>query len=747
MPSLSRTYRPQRFVDITDQQPIKDTLRLAAAGNKLGHAYLFAGPRGTGKTTAARVFAKALNCLHPTDGEPCNTCEACTEINSNRALDVIEMDAASNTGVDNVREAIIEHVRFVPHRKHKIYILDEAHMLSTSAWNALLKTIEEPPPYAVFILITTELHKVPQTIQSRCQRFDFKRVSNEALAERINFLARQEKVRLAPEVVITLLARSDGCVRDAEILLDQLIGLGEPDITSDIASLVLPISRLPLAADLLKCWSQRELGAALSAIADLEQQGIPLMSFFDDLIQAVRYLLLASDSVEWRHKLAHGDVGENTLAGLVTAFEPMELSEMALMLMERRRDAKQGADARFCLELAASAVSLGALPHGSSGFNAAAHARSTSIPDNPNTQATNLNSEVAQAKITQPDDAPTISLASIQQKWPSILRAVEDKSRSLTFIMKLAHPASFDGKLLLIQFQYPFHRDKIISDIKTKHMVEDCIRTVTGSHDLHIDGVVTVADAVDKEPHSQDVVSNILKAFGGQLIPILVIASLSLFGLGCQKKSATSATSTTKLLQPMTVTPSNQGVLTLPPASAPDSNVNTELSDSLNSFRALKSFRVKFTMVTPQGRLKANLEFVKPNRFRGVLEVGQASKTEIIAVDDSLYLRANNSQWANLSNTQAAQALRASLKQALSGDTSLDKIKLDETALVKKSRDEARQCDLYKTTTRNATSNTTVIEVCAVNGWPKYVSIQGDTHPIEFEYYDYNKVFLIERPV
>src|SRR5690349_18398249 len=173
--SLSRRYRPQTFADITDQQPIKETLRKEVETGKIAHAYLFSGPRGVGKTTTARIFAKALNCLKNKSGEPCNECAMCTDANEGRLIDLIEMDAASHTGVDNIREAIVEHVRFQPARAaHKVYILDEAHMLSTAAWNALLKTLEEPPSYAVFLLATTEKHKVPATIVSRCQQFDFK---------------------------------------------------------------------------------------------------------------------------------------------------------------------------------------------------------------------------------------------------------------------------------------------------------------------------------------------------------------------------------------------------------------------------------------------------------------------------------------------------------------------------------------------------------------------------------------------
>lgn len=520
MPSLSGTYRPQRFTDVTDQEPIKETLRREVATNKIGHAYLFAGPRGVGKTTTARIFAKALNCLEPKDGEPCNACVSCLDVNAGKSLDVIEMDAASNTGVDNVREAIIEHVRFVPQRSHKIYILDEAHMLSPSAWNAMLKTIEEPPAYAVFLFLTTELHKVPATIASRCQRFDFKRISDDALLDRITLIAEKEGISLDSAVARTIVTKSDGCLRDAENLLGQLLVLGEKRITVDVANLVLPVSRLPVAADVLASWSRRELGPALLRIEELEAQGIPLLPLFDDLLQAVRYVLLASDSVEWRQRLAKGDEGERATATLVTAFEPGELSDLALMLMERRRDAKQGADVRFCLELAATAACLSLLPH--------AHSVESDVLQNdeppkqppasplPNSRT----SPPAPTKTPQVDVEPGMSftLGQVQAKWASFLRLMDEKSKSLTFVLKITQPDRVDGICIVLRFQYPFHREKILNDTKAKHLIEDTLAQALGVNKVQIDGIVAQESEDAKEQRSRDMVSNIMKAFGGQLV-------------------------------------------------------------------------------------------------------------------------------------------------------------------------------------------------------------------------------------
>ncbi len=224
MAHLSRKHRPKKFADITGQSHVTETLRKEVASGILGHAFLFSGPRGVGKTTAARILAHALNCEKPEDGEPCGNCAWCTSVREFTSLDIIELDAATHTGIDAVRESIIENVRFSPSMgKRKIYILDEVHMFSTSSWNALLKTLEEPPAYAFFILATTEWHKVPATIISRCQRFEFKRIPADALEARLQFLAKQEGWDVSDDVIQLIVSRADGCARDAETLLGNWV--------------------------------------------------------------------------------------------------------------------------------------------------------------------------------------------------------------------------------------------------------------------------------------------------------------------------------------------------------------------------------------------------------------------------------------------------------------------------------------------------------------------------------------------
>ncbi|OGL78188.1 DNA polymerase III, subunit gamma and tau, partial [Candidatus Uhrbacteria bacterium RIFCSPHIGHO2_12_FULL_60_25] len=438
---LSRAYRPQSFKDVTGQQHITETLRKEVESGILGHAYLFSGPRGIGKTTTARIFAKALLCLHPKKGEPDNVCDACTDVTGGRCIDLIEMDAASNTGVDNVREAIVEHVRFAPARwKRKVYVIDECHMLSASAWNALLKTLEEPPEYAVFVLATTELHKVPATIVSRCQRFEFKRIQPDAMAERLRFLAKEEGLKVDDDVIHAIVRTADGYVRDAESLLDQIASLGDKKVTRDIAELILPVSRLPLAVDLLRVSSARDVGGTLSLLRTYVDDGVPVMTLFDDLLSVVRSLIRAEDPNE-RKLLSGGPV-----AGLLDTFNRSELGDIALLLIERRRDAKSGLDPVFALELAVLAMAGGMLPgawDAKSGLQSAPVSQPPPVPSKKEQTITNddrstpHDQSLSRAQPRDPTPSTPLDLSTVQMKWTQIVAAVLKENRALPFILKI----------------------------------------------------------------------------------------------------------------------------------------------------------------------------------------------------------------------------------------------------------------------------------------------------------------------
>ena len=271
--ALYRVWRSQRFADIVGQQAITQTLKNAIKQDQISHAYLFTGPRGTGKTSAAKIFAKAVNCPHQKDGEPCNECEICRSITQGTLDDVIEMDAASNNGVDEVR-LIRDRANYAPTQaKYKVYIIDEVHMLSTGAFNALLKTLEEPKKNVIFILATTEVHKIPATIISRTQRFDFKRIGIPEISEHLAYILDQEQVAYDQEALQLIARCAEGGMRDALSILDQAIAYHPEHIDLQTAMSVTGSLSDEVMAQLLTYCEKQEIAQALTAVKELLQAG------------------------------------------------------------------------------------------------------------------------------------------------------------------------------------------------------------------------------------------------------------------------------------------------------------------------------------------------------------------------------------------------------------------------------------------------------------------------------------------
>ncbi|MEK7122515.1 MAG: DNA polymerase III subunit gamma/tau, partial [Patescibacteria group bacterium] len=311
--SLYRKYRPQTFADIAGQEHIKQTLQNALARSEFVHAYLFSGPRAVGKTTTARVLTRAVNCIGRKEGEsePCNQCASCTAILENRALDVIEIDAASYTGVDNVRDTIIASARVGRSGlKTKVFIIDEVHMLSTAAFNALLKTLEEPPSSVLFILATTELHKVPATIVSRCQRFEFKKIPPDAMRARLKMIIKKEKKSVDDEVVSQIIRLADGCQRDAESLLGQVLVFEDDHIGLETARLVLPMGNQALVKKLIGILVGQDISAAMGVVATAEEQGVDLAVFSADVLEYLRTLLLIQSGAPDLVNESESELGE-----------------------------------------------------------------------------------------------------------------------------------------------------------------------------------------------------------------------------------------------------------------------------------------------------------------------------------------------------------------------------------------------------------------------------------------------------
>lgn len=321
--ALYRKYRPKTFDDVVGQEHITETLKKQVETGRLSHAYLFIGTRGTGKTTCAKILAKAVNCEHPVNGNPCNQCAACRGIDDGSVLDVVELDAASNNGVDNVRALRDEAVFSPASVRKRVYIVDEVHMLSNSAFNALLKILEEPPEHLMFILATTELHKVPATILSRCQRHSFKRIPVDTITARLNFVAQQEHLNLQPDAAALLARMADGGMRDALTLLDQCCG--NECISTDAVISAIGLAGNLRTAQLLRSVAAGDTAGALEQFRELWQDGKDPSALLDELSMLQRDLLMQAVAPRGGRELLSGAYDPVTLEELSGAFSSAQL--------------------------------------------------------------------------------------------------------------------------------------------------------------------------------------------------------------------------------------------------------------------------------------------------------------------------------------------------------------------------------------------------------------------------------------
>ncbi len=350
--ALYRKYRPQIFEDVVGQEHIERTIKNAIEQDKVSHAYLFTGPRGTGKTTTARLLAKALLCEHGPTPEPDGTCDDCVMIANGEHPDVYELDAASRTGVENVREEIIGRVQFAPTRgRYKIYIIDEVHMLSTAAFNALLKTLEEPPSHVVFILATTDPQKVPETIHSRCQRFDFRRISSEAIVSRLGAICMAEDVEFEGEALDLVAHRAEGGMRNALTSLEQLIAFGEGKVTLEVAERMLGGVDTNDLADIVRAIGTRDVAGCFRWTAEFVETGADLAQFARDLAEHVRnlYVMALTDA---EVALEVGDTERRELASELPLFGPDRLARLLGVLGDLSAELKTSTNPRLSFEIA-----------------------------------------------------------------------------------------------------------------------------------------------------------------------------------------------------------------------------------------------------------------------------------------------------------------------------------------------------------------------------------------------------------
>jgi len=531
MATLYNKYRPQAFAEAVGQNHIKITLEHEISAGKIAHAYLFCGPRAVGKTTFARLVAKAVNCQNRKEGEfePCNKCASCQEITAGRALDIVEMDAASNTGIDNVRENIISSARVAPsHSKYKVYIIDEVHGLSAASFQALLKTIEEPPNHVIFILCTTETHKVPATIISRCERFDFKRISLDDIVKKLSFIVREEKIKVEKSILEEIARQSEGHMRDAESLLGQLVSIAGNEITSEEADLVIPRSDLSEIVNLLEQLIKKDASSAIALVNKLLDDGVDLEKFMDDFIEILRKVLLGKINPALGERLGL-DIGEsfelkiNELKAILT---PEQLINFLEKFIEARSKMKSSfiiqlpmemAIAEICLEINSSVNKIAPASFPSSRSISSAGASFNKTYNKPSEPA--IFSESANG---------TLDIPNILAKWSEVLAKVKTRNHSLSFVLRVCQPRDVIGNKVCLVFKYKFHKDRI-DEAKMREIVQTVFREVYGTplfieatvdENLEIEENANNNSPVEekKEVPSDDLMGGMLKAFGGKII-------------------------------------------------------------------------------------------------------------------------------------------------------------------------------------------------------------------------------------
>jgi DNA polymerase III subunit gamma/tau len=516
--ALYRKYRPQSFDDVIGQEPVVRTLRNAVAAGNVRQAYLFAGPRGTGKTSLARILAKALNCAHGPTPDPDGTCHACQAIAAGTSLDVVEMDAASQRGIDDIRE-IRERVVLQPvEGRYKVYILDEAHQLTDAAFNALLKLIEEPPPHLVFVFCTTELQKMLTTVRSRCQTFVLSRPRLPEIVRYLKQVAEGEQIE-APEAALALIARSArGSFRDAVSTLDQLSAATEGKVTVQAVLQLLGAVEEEALFRLCDFVVDRDTAGALTFLEELADQGQDLGRLVTDLLEHLRYVLLVQHMGEVPDSLPLTDETRDRLRAQANQLSEATVLRLCDLLAVAVDDMRQGGDPRLPLELALVKVTRPAadLERESIAY------RLEQLEQRPHgaapTEPSNSLLQGQEAPASEPpSEPPSVELAQLQEAWQrTILPAVEQKSIPTASMLREAHPAQLDEDRLTVEFPAAasFHR-QLAEEPKNATLLAEALYEVTGRK-LALDFSVGEnggdgPDDEEEEPAGEDEIVQLMK--------------------------------------------------------------------------------------------------------------------------------------------------------------------------------------------------------------------------------------------
>lgn len=514
--SLYRKYRPQNFKNLVGQDHIRTTILNALKSGHTAHAYLFCGPRGTGKTSTARLLAKALNCTDLTEeGEPCDKCEMCVSIREATLIDLVEIDAASNRGIDEIRD-LKDKINFAPTRaKNKIYIIDEVHMLTKEAFNALLKTLEEPPGHVFFVLATTEAHKIPETIISRCQRFDFKRITKKAIATRLMYIAQIEEIDAEQAAIDTIAHTAEGGLRDAIGLFEQLTT--EKALKFERVREVLGISGQSALDAFYKYISSNDTKGALTEIQNLYTQGLDLVQFTKDFLEFLRQKMLSSTE--------QGDMGATKYL-----LEIVETFQEAYMRL------KSTTIPQLPLEMAAidcttkDTVPVKEEPDPSS---IPAPTPMPEVDEKTEKQEKNVTTPAVEVERTHapikaniseqdrqtPSEKLPLTISYVKENWPRIVELIKTPFARMSF--KSGHPAKVEDGVITIEFTSSFHKEKV-DKTEVKLEVEAAIATLfeqSGKVEFAIGKVeLTTQPSPVEEKKEPNLTAQALDMFGGELI-------------------------------------------------------------------------------------------------------------------------------------------------------------------------------------------------------------------------------------
>lgn len=500
---LYRKYRPLDFDEVVGQQHVVKTIQNAVKRGKIAHAYLFSGPRGVGKTTVARILAKTANCENVKNVEPCNKCKVCLSVNEGKFLDMVEIDAATHTQVDKMRD-IIEKINLSPSSgKYKVYIIDEVHMLSKGAFNALLKTLEEPPRHAIFILATTEIHKIPATIISRCQKFDFKRIKVSEIIKRLEKIAGKEKIKVEKGVLDLVAINSSGCLRDGESLFGQILSLEEDNfVTLKEVQSILALADISLTVKMANFLLDKEYGKAIDYINEIVNDGYDLEQFAKSLVEYFRKLVLLKVSLKMKESFS-SEMTEEQIKELESISQKASVSRIVKIIraiLRGQEEIKSSIIPQLSMELAIVEIELAdenqLANKTNNDYNVKIKEPIKKITDTvsrsvkqsqdfikksigmgKDVKESGIDGVEAENKDVKMSGESVVILETVKKNWYDILEKIKPHNHSLTAFLKVCLPVGMEKNKIIVSCRYSFHKDKL-QKVESREIIENVMEKV-----------------------------------------------------------------------------------------------------------------------------------------------------------------------------------------------------------------------------------------------------------------------------